>query len=97
MFSKKDTPQSLQSRQALLWLHPTSLVTFMTSSRWVITEGSLPEDIAYSHVYWDPARQLWGIVCMSKEFKELKLGEPLPELPPVKFRYYNPGKDGIIE
>lgn len=97
MFKKKDSLQDLQSRLAVIWLHPSSLVRFMTSSRWVITEGHLPEDAQMSHVYWDPTRNVWGLVVMSSEFKELKVGQPMPEMPPISFRFYNPAKDGIIE
>lgn len=81
------------SRQALLWMHPEAMVRFMTSKRWVIQEGHLPEDTQFHHVYYDSNRQVFAMVLTSKEFKSLKLGEKIPELPPVSFRWWNP-KDG---
>lgn len=95
--SKKAAPKDLVGRQALLWMHPTALVQFMTSSRWVVTEGHLPEDVQFHHVFWDPQRSVWGLVCLSKDFRLLKVGEKMPELTPLSFRWYNPDKDGIIE
>ena len=82
------------SRQALLWMHPEAMIRFMTSKRWVIQEGHLPEDTQFHHVYYDSARQVFAMVLTSKEFKSLKLGEKIPELPPVSFRWWNP-KDGV--
>lgn len=84
------------SRQALIWLHPEALLKFMTSSRWVIQEGYLPEDVAFHHVYYDQNRQVFALVCTSSEFKEVKLGDPLPELPPITFKWWNP-ENGAIE
>jgi len=84
------------SRQALLWMHPEAMVRFMTSKRWVIQEGHLPEDAQFHHVYYDSNRQVFAMVLTSKEFKSLKLGEKIPELPPVSFRWWNP-KDGVPE
>lgn len=97
MFKKIKVKGNNDSRQAILWMHPTALVKFMTSGRWVINKGSLPDDVEYSHVYWDPNRQVWALVLKSSEFKELKMGDQLPELPPVEFRFYEPSKDGIVE
>jgi hypothetical protein len=84
------------SRQALLWMHPEAMVRFMTSKRWVIQEGHLPEDAQFHHVYYDSSRQVFAMVLTSKDFKSLKLGEKIPELPPVSFRWWNP-KDGVPE
>lgn len=83
------------SRQALLWMHPEALVHFMTSSRWVIMEGSLPEDVQFHHVYYDSNRQVFGIVVTSKTFKPLKMGQQIPELPPIQFKWWKP-EDGEI-
>lgn len=94
---KKGEPSDLQSRQAILWMHPSALIPLMTSARWVITEGHLPVDTQYHHVFWDSGKQIWGVVCISKEFKVVKMAQQLPELPQVKFKFYAPGKDGIIE
>jgi hypothetical protein len=95
--SPKVGHDDLSSRQAILWMHPTALMPFMTSQRWVITEHHLPEDVQFHHVFWDPTKQIFGIVCMSKEFKPVLIGKQPPELPQVSFRFYNPSKDGIIE
>ena len=84
------------SRQALLWMHPEAMVRFMTSKRWVIQEGNLPEDAQFHHVYYDSNRQVFAVVLTSNTFKSLKLGEKIPELPPVSFRWWNP-KDGVPE
>jgi len=84
------------SRQALLWMHPEAMVRFMTSKRWVIQEGHLPEDAQFHHVYYDSSRQVFAMVLTSKDFKSLKLGEKIPELPPVSLRWWNP-KDGVPE
>jgi hypothetical protein len=97
MFGKEKSAESLMSRQAILWMHPTSLLRFMTSKRWVILEGALPPDVQFHHVYWDAQRQVWAVICTSMEFKEVKLGQPLPEIPPVSFRFWNPKKDGELE
>lgn len=94
---KLNKEQDLQSRRAILWMHPTSMLKFMTSQRWIINSGHLPEDVTFHSVFWDTNRMVWGIVCQSKEFKTLKLGQPMPELPPVEFRYWSPEKDGLIE
>ncbi len=97
MIGKKKQPASLdQSRQALIWLHPQALFAFMTSKRWVVNDGHLPPDVQLHHVYYDPQRQVFAVVLLSKEFKSLKMGEPLPELPPISFRYWNPG-DGELQ
>lgn len=87
----------ITSRQAVLWMHPTALLPFMTSQRWVVTENHLPEDIQFHYVFWEPQRQIFGIVCMSKEFKPVMVGKALPELEQVSFRFWNPAKDGAIE
>lgn len=84
------------SRQALLWMHPEAMVRFMTSQRWVIQEGHLPADTQFHHVYYDSNRQVFAIVLTSNTFKSLKLGEKIPELPPVTFRWWN-SKDGVVE
>lgn len=97
MLRKKKTAESLDSRLALLWMHPNALMMFMTSFRWVINKGQLPADVQFQSVYWDPARNVWAILCKSKDFKELKMGEKIPELPPIEFRWYNPDKDGPIQ
>ncbi len=93
----KKANKNLDGRFAVLYLAPQTLVAFMSSQRWVITKGYLPDDVVFHHVYYLPERQLWGAVCQSAEFKQVLRGAPLPELPPVEFRYYNPVKDGIIE
>lgn len=92
---KKDDGDLL-SRQAVMFMHPQVLLQFMTSAQWVIVENNLPKDIKFHHVYFDQQAQVFGLVCMSKEFKSLKLGAKLPEITPVKFRYWNPA-DGAIE
>ncbi len=93
----KATPDDLKSRRAILWMHPQAIITFMTSQRWVVNKGHLPEDAQFDHVFWDAGRMVWGLVIISKEFKSLKVGEQMPELPPMEFRWYNPAKDGVIE
>lgn len=93
---KKKTEQNDVSRQALIWIHPEALVHFMTSSRFVINEGHLPEDTQFHHVYYDQQRQVFALVVISKEFKQLKVGQPIPELKPISFRWWN-SKDGIVE
>ena len=85
-----------QSKQAVIWLHPQALVAFMTSQRWVIKEGQLPEDVQYHHVYFDQERNVFGLVVLSNSFKSLKVGEKRPELPPITFKWWNP-KDGEIK
>ena len=94
---KATSEEDLNSREAVLWMHPTAIVPFMTSQRWVINEGHLPEDVKYHSVFWEPTRNIWGVVCTSKEFKPVLVGQKMPELPQVTFRFYNPSKDGIIE
>lgn len=84
------------SRQALIWLHPEALFRFMTARRWVIQEGHLPDDVQFHHVFYDQQRQVFGLVVTSKTFKQVKLGSPLPELPPITFKWWNPS-DGEIE
>lgn len=94
---KKDmvkTPD--MSRQALLWMHPEALVHFMTSRRCVIQEGHLPDDVKFHHVYYDSNRQVFAMVLTSNTFRSLKLGEKIPELPPVTFKWWN-SDDGAIE
>ena len=90
-------PADIQSRRAMIWMHPQSLVAFMVSQRWVITKNHLPPDAKFDHVFYDPQRMVWGLVVISREFKPLKVGEPMPELKPIEFRWYNPAKDGVIE
>lgn len=94
---KKISKSDLLSRKALLWVHPQAVIRMMTSKRWVITEGNLPEDVQFDHIYWDPRRQVWAVVCISKYFKVLKMGEEIPELPPLTFRAYDAEKDGVVE
>lgn len=84
------------SRQALLWLHPEALFRFMTSKRWVVQEGHLPEDVQFHHVFYDSRRQVFAVVVTSSTFKSLKLGEEIPELPPITFRWWN-HDDGEIK
>ena len=91
------TQEDLNSRQAVLWMHPSAIIPLMTSARWVITDGYLPEDIQYHSVFWEAQRQIWGVVCTSKTFKPVLVGQKLPELPQVVFKFYKPGEDGIIE
>ena len=94
---KKISDIDLMSRQAILWMHPTALLPLMTSQRWVVNEGHLPEDVQFHSVFWDANRQVWGVICLSETFKQAIVGQPLPELEPVAFRYWNPSKDGAIE
>lgn len=94
---KPSTQDDLNSRQAILWMHPSALLPLMTSQRWVVNVGHLPEDVQFHNVFWDTGRNIWGIVCTSKEFKPVLAGSKIPELPQVAFRYWNPAKDGIIE
>jgi hypothetical protein len=96
MFGKKADGNIDMSRQALIWLHPEALLHFMTSSRFVINEGHLPEDVVFHHVYFDQNRQVFALVCISSTFKQVKLGSPIPELKPISFRWWNQ-KDGIVE
>lgn len=97
MFGKSKTspPADIRARRALLWMHPEAVVRFMTANRWVINKGHLPDDAQFDNVFWDPMRNVWGLVVLSKDYKPLKVGEPLPELPPVEFRWHNPVKDGL--
>lgn len=100
LFDKKKKPignDDINSRQAVLWMHPSAILPFMTSQRWVITEGALPFDIQFHHVFFDNQKQIFGVVCISKSFDRLYVGQALPELPQVSFRFYDPVKDGIIE
>ena len=95
---KKVDPQvDLQSRRAILWMDPTAILPLMTSHRWVIVEGTLPEDVTFHSVFWDQNRLVFGIICQSKTFDSLKLAEEMPHLPPVSFRYYDGKKDGVIK
>lgn len=96
IFDKKKDENTDMSRQALIWMHPEALLRFMTSKRWVIQENTLPEDAKFHHSFFDPQRQVFGIVVSSKEFKQVKLGEPLPELDPITFRFWN-SSDGEIK
>lgn len=100
MFNKSkliSPANDLESRRAILWMHPTALIHLMTSRRWVVLEGNLPEDVQFHHVFLDPSREVFGIVCLSQEFDQVLLGAALPELPQMKFKYWNPEKDGAIE
>ncbi len=97
IFKKEEKGTIDPSRKAVLWMHPDALLKFMTSNRWVITEGHLPEDTQFHHVYYDSRRMVFGLVCSSNNFKEVKLGEELPELPPVTFRWWNQGDGEIPE
>ena len=93
---KKKPEQNNVSRQALIWMHPEALVRFMTSGRWVIQEGHLPEDAQFHHAYYDQQRQVFAVVVTSSEFKQLKVGQSIPELKPITFKWWNHG-DGIVE
>ncbi len=93
LFNKNQEGAIDQSRQAVAWMHPEALVRFMTSRRWVINEGSLPEDAVIHHCYYDQQRQVFGVVLISSTFKQVKIGDSLPELPPITFRWWN-AKDG---
>lgn len=95
IFSKDKSGTIDQSRQALMWMHPEALVRFMTSKRWVINEGHLPEDTQFHHCYYDQQRQVFAVVMISNSFKQVKLGQPLPELDPVSFRWWN-HDDGAV-
>lgn len=86
---KKGSGEMDLSRQALIWLHPEALLRFMTSKRWVIQEGHLPEDTKFHHVYYDQQKQVFALVVISNDFKQLKVGQPIPELPPMSFRWWN--------
>ena len=100
LFKGKQKPspdEDLSSRRAILWMHPSALLPLMTSQRWVILDGHLPEDVQFHHAFLDPHRNIFAIVCTSKEFKPVLAGQQPPELPPVKFKFYNPDEDGIIE
>lgn len=96
ILGKKKRENNDNSRQALIWMHPEALVHFMTSRRWVIQEGHLPADTKFHHVYYDQNRQVFAIVVISSEFKQVKMGDPLPELPPITFKWWNT-EDGAIE
>lgn len=91
---KQEGPET--SRQKLLWMHPEALVRFMTSSRWAIQEGALPEDARFHHVYFDQNRQVFAIVVTSNTFEPVLAGQPIPELPQISFRWWQP-KDGVVE
>ncbi len=98
MLGKKNKiAADINSRQKVLWLNPQALIVFMTARRWVINKNELPEDTKYHHVFWSPERNVWGLVVTSKEFKPILAGSPMPELPMMEFRYWNPEKDGPIE
>lgn len=93
---KKANGVDLASRRAVLWMHPQAVLNMMTSQRWVVTKGHLPADVTFHSVFWDPMRNVWGVVCQSKTFKPLKLNEPMPELEQVEFRGYDPKRDGVL-
>lgn len=96
MFKKgKNTDIDMESRKAILWMHPQTVLNLMTANRWVVTENHLPADVKYHHVFFDPTRQIWGVVVQSSTFKSLKLGEQMPELPQVVFKGWTP-EDGAI-
>lgn len=94
---KLSPDEELSSRRAILWMHPSALLPFMTSARWVITQGHLPEDVKFHHTFLDPTRGIFAVVCTSSEFEPVLAGQAVPELPQVEFKFYNPEKDGIIE
>ena len=96
MLRRKKTAADLNSRRAVLWVHPQAILAFMTSERWVIVNGHLPSDVTYHSVFWDPMRNVWGVVCQSQSFKPVKLNQEMPVLPPVEFKNYNAGRDGVI-
>lgn len=97
LFNEKRPPAQVDpSRQALIWMHPEALIRFMTSQRWVINSGHLPEDTQFHHVYYDAQRQVFAIVVISNSFKELKVGHPIPELKPINFKWWQ-HSDGIVE
>lgn len=83
-------------RQKLLWMHPQALIQFMKSLRWVITDGHLPQDAEFHHVYWDPSRQVWAVVVTSETFPPVLAGHQIPELPQVTFRHFDPSVDGPL-
>lgn len=95
ILGKKKPAQIDPSRQALIWMHPEALVRFMTSKRWVINQGHLPEDAQFHHAYYDQNRQVFAVVVTSSTFKELKVGQPIPELEPIEFKWWNHG-DGEV-
>ena len=89
LLSRKKQGPLDQSRQAVMWMHPEALLRFMTSARWVINKGHLPEDAQFHHAYYDQNRQVFAVVIISNSFKQAKLGQPLPELDPIEFRWWN--------
>lgn len=90
---KKKIPADINSRRAILWMHPQALVSMMTSARWVIIDNHLPEDAQFHHVFWDAERMVWGLVVISAEYKPVKMGEKMPELKMMHFRNYDGSKD----
>jgi len=95
MIGRKKNQAPDPSRQALLWMHPEALFRFMVSKRWVIQDGHLPDDVTFHHVYYDERRQVFACVVTSNSFKSLKAGQPLPELPPITFKWWN-HEDGAV-
>lgn len=91
---EKVAEPTLQSRQRVLWIHPTSLVSFMKSLRWVIVNNHLPADAQFHHAFYDPNRQVYGIVCISADWSPVFAGDPIPELPPIEFKYFDPALHG---
>lgn len=91
----KQTVEDLDSRKAILWMHPQAVLNLMISNRWVVTENHLPDDVKFHHVFYDPTRQIWGVVVQSSTFKSLKLGEQMPELPQVVFKGWTPEEGAI--
>lgn len=96
MLKRKQTTSAIdESRKAILWMHPQSVLSLMTSNRWVVAENHLPDDVKFHHVFFDPTRQIWGVVVQSSTFKSLKLGEQMPELPQVVFKGWTPEEGAI--
>lgn len=97
MLGKKNkNPKDLTSRRAILWMHPQAVINMMKSNRWVVVENYLPEDATFHHVFYDSGRMVWGCVIQSADFKPVKIGEPMPELPQVVFKVWEP-KDGVVQ
>lgn len=96
LFNKKNLAISKAARQKVLWLHPTALTAFMKSLRWVIVDNHLPEDAEFHHVFWSPERQVWGCVITSMDFEPLYVGQQIPELPPIKYKFFDPAIHGQL-
>lgn len=94
--SKQEKADDLRSRQAVLWLAPSALTAFMKSLRWVIVKNHLPEDTQFHHVFWSPERQVWGLVVTSSRFKKVYIGQQIPELPMMEFKYFDPAVHGPV-